>query len=176
MEKELEVKKRIRSSDVIAYGDGSICGKTGGYAYVILEGKRTTPDKYLRVFNEFNEQVKETTSNRMEIQAMLGALEFLILAHRKKELKFKNIYFFSDSKYTVNSTRWCYRWFAEEDMTKKNLDLWEKYVELKRELDYMDITTNIKWVKGHAGHIWNEHVDRLAKEASNKKIEKEIIN
>ena len=70
----------------------------------------------------------------------------------------------SDSKYMIDSItkRWVYGWKArgwvKSDKTPAlNPDLWERLLGL---LEIHRVTFN--WVKGHAGHPYNERCDALA--------------
>ena len=98
---------------------------------------------------------KETTNNRMELQAPIEALK----AIRKK----LPIHIYTDSKYVMEGiTRWLENWKRNNWRTAnkkpvKNQDLWE-------ELDQLASSHAIEWhwVKGHAGHEGNERADALA--------------
>ena len=97
-----------------------------------------------------------TTNNRMEITALIKALEKL------KEPC--DITLYSDSQYVCNAITkgWAKKWKNNNWMRNKkepalNPDLWEKLLSLieKHKLEVI-------WVKGHAGHPENERCDRLA--------------
>jgi len=99
-----------------------------------------------------------TTNNRMELQAPIEALKTI-----KRSVP---IHIYTDSKYVMDGiTQWLQNWKRNHWRTKnnkpvKNQDLWE-------ELDQLTAGHSISWhwVKGHAGHIENERVDTLAREA-----------
>ena len=99
-----------------------------------------------------------TTNNRMELQAPIEALKTI-----KRSVP---IHIYTDSKYVMDGiTQWLQNWKRNHWRTKnnkpvKNQDLWE-------ELDLLTAGHSISWhwVKGHAGHIENERVDTLAREA-----------
>lgn len=100
----------------------------------------------------------ETTNNRMEITAVIKALEAL------KESCEVNLY--TDSQYVCNAIDkgWAKKWQKNNWMRNKNepalnKDLWEKLLKL---LDSHNVKFN--WVKGHAGHPQNERCDQLAVE------------
>ena len=114
--------------------------------------------RYNGVEKELSGAALETTNNRMEMTAAIEAL---------KALKRKStIHLYTDSKYLKDGLeQWLQSWKARGFKTAdkkpvKNEDLW-------RELDTLfqkhDIT--VFWVKGHAGHVENERVDVLAREA-----------
>ncbi len=99
---------------------------------------------------------KATTNNRMELTAVIKALEQL-----KEPCK---VTLTTDSKYVSDgvSKGWAASWQQNgwRKADKKpalNPDLWERLLEL---LKIHDVTIN--WVKGHAGHPENERCDELA--------------
>ena len=110
----------------------------------------------------FNHQEKElwggeadTTNNRMELTAVIRALEALKRASRVR--------LYTDSQYVQKGiSQWIHDWKRRGWRTAdkkpvKNADLW-------RELDELAAKHDIEWhwVKGHAGHVENERADRLA--------------
>ncbi len=98
---------------------------------------------------------KTTTNNRMEILAVIRALEAL---KRRCSVKLH-----TDSKYVMQGiTAWIHGWKRNgwkttEKKPVKNDDLWRRLDELVRGHDIEWI-----WVKGHAGHDGNERADALA--------------
>lgn len=127
------------------YTDGSCInnGERGGYAAVICYDGRCVDKIYQGYLN--------TTNNRMELLAVIEALKY-----------FPNpieLTIISDSQYVVNSINGDYykKWIKEQDLSKKNLDLWFQLVDL---LNYHTVT--FQWVKGHNNHSMNEYADRLA--------------
>ena len=102
----------------------------------------------------------ETTNNRMELCAVIFALEAL------REPCEVNLY--SDSQYVCNALTqgWAKKWRANGWMRNKkekalNPDLWERLLDLCEKH-----TVHVNWVKGHAGHPENERCDRLATSAA----------
>ena len=98
----------------------------------------------------------ETTNNRMELCAVIFALEAL------REPCEVNLY--SDSQYVCNALTqgWAKKWRANGWMRNKkekalNPDLWERLLDLCEKH-----IVHVNWVKGHAGHPENERCDRLA--------------
>lgn len=99
-----------------------------------------------------------TTNNRMELTAVIRALEAL---KRPSQVRI-----FTDSEYVRRGiTEWVKNWKARGWKTAdrkpvKNQDLWEQ-------LDALAAGHQIewRWVKGHSGIPGNERVDRLANEA-----------
>ena len=105
---------------------------------------------------------KDTTNNRMELTAVIKALEAL------KEPCEAEIT--TDSKYVCDAVNngWVYSWQKNgwRKADKKpalNVDLWQRLLELLK----VHKTTFI-WVKGHNGHPYNERCDRLAVEQYKK--------
>lgn len=97
-----------------------------------------------------------TTNNRMEIMAVLKALEAL-----KKPC---NVTLCSDSQYVCNAIEkgWAKKWQKNNWMRNKkepalNVDLWERLLQL---LEAHNI--KVVWIRGHAGHPENERCDKLA--------------
>lgn len=101
----------------------------------------------------------DTTNNRMEMQAVISALEAL------KHSRY-SIVLTTDSRYVQDGiTQWLAQWKKRGWKTAakkpvKNEDLWRKLDQLAAEHDI-----DWRWVKGHSGHTENELVDQLANEA-----------
>jgi ribonuclease HI len=102
-----------------------------------------------------------TTNNRMELTAVIKALEVL-----KKPTK---VSVTTDSQYVKKGiTEWIKQWKKKNWMTSdkkpvKNKDLWEELDKLSQLHDI-----HWHWVKGHNNHIENEIADKLATEAIDK--------
>ena len=130
---------------VKVYTDGGASGNPGpgGYGIVMLSGKHR---------KEINGGFRLTTNNRMELLAVIIALE---------TLKFEdtNVTIYSDSKYVVDAVTkgWVFNWVKKNFKDKKNPDLWKRFLNIypKHEVKFV-------WVKGHAGNELNEVADRLA--------------
>ena len=94
---------------------------------------------------------KETTNNRMEMTAVIMALQAL-----KKSSK---VALYTDSQYVQKGvTEWMEGWKKKGWPSKvKNKDLWLEIDSLiqRHEVDF-------HWVRGHSGHPENERVDKLA--------------
>lgn len=96
-----------------------------------------------------------TTNNRMELLAVIKALEALKRPCRARV--------HTDSQYVQKGiSEWIHNWKRRGWMTAdkqpvKNADLW-------RELDQLSAQHEIEWVwvRGHAGHAENERADQLA--------------
>ena len=103
-----------------------------------------------------------TTNNRMELTAVIKALQAL-----KESCE---ITLTSDSKYVLDAITngWAESWRAKgwkkaDKSPALNPDLWEILLEeiKKHQITYV-------WVKGHAGHPYNERCDEMAQNESGK--------
>jgi ribonuclease HI len=102
-----------------------------------------------------------TTNNRMEMTAVIRALEALIEPCE--------VLLHSDSRYVIDGmTKWIHGWQKKGwiNSSKKpvrNAELWHELIEAAAP---HKITW--QWVKGHDGHVENERVDKLASDAASK--------
>ncbi|MDA1343321.1 MAG: ribonuclease HI [Proteobacteria bacterium] len=133
---------------VIIYTDGACRGNPGPGGWgVILSYKGNAKELY--------GGEPETTNNRMELTAVINALETLT--------KPCAVQINSDSKYVLQGiTEWMDNWKKRDWKTAskspvKNEDLW-------RRLDAARLPHNIEWlwVKGHSGNSGNDRADQLA--------------
>ena len=139
------------------YTDGATTGNgsayaTGGWAYVILKDGR--------IVSENSGGEIGTTNQRMELTAALRACEEI-----DKMDGFATVRLYSDSAYLINCFKqnWWKSWRANGWKNSKkepvaNQDLWEKLIYFFMKAPGYDF---IK-IRGHAGHEYNELVDRLA--------------
>jgi len=134
------------------YTDGASSGNPGpgGYGVILRSGQH---------YKELSAGYRKTTNNRMELLAVIKALEAL------KNLN-QTVTIHSDSKYVIDAIekRWVHGWVAKGFKDKKNKDLWLRYLELSK-LHRI----NFVWVRGHNGHPENERCDQLAVAASKQK-------
>ena len=134
------------------FTDGASSGNPGpgGYGAILRSGK---------YYKELSEGFRKTTNNRMELLAVIKALEAL----KKPD---QTVIIYSDSKYVIDAIdkKWVYGWLQKGFKDKKNKDLWLRYLDISKQ-------HNIKfvWVRGHAGHKENERCDELAVSASKQK-------
>jgi len=140
-------------SKIIIYTDGAARGNPGpgGYGIVMKAGQHR---------KELSEGFRKTTNNRMELLAVIVALEAL-----KNENSDVEIY--TDSKYVSDAVDkgWVFGWEKVQFKKKKNPDLWIRFLKI-----YRKHKVKFHWVKGHANIPENERCDQLAVEASKKSI------
>ncbi len=131
------------------YTDGACSGNPGrgGWGAILRFGEHE---------KELCGGEPSTTNNRMELSAVIAALQALKVPC--------TVRLTTDSQYVAKAINdnWLYNWKIRSWRTAnkgpvKNVDLWKKLDEL---LITHDVT--FVWVKGHAGHIENERCDRLA--------------
>jgi ribonuclease HI len=134
---------------VTIYTDGSAKGNpgNGGYGAVLLAGSHK---------KELSKGFINTTNNRMELLAVIVALEVL-------KNPGTDVTVYSDSKYVVDSVekKWVFNWVKTNFKDKKNVDLWKRFL-----LIYPKHKVKFIWVKGHAGNLYNERCDVLAVSAA----------
>ena len=133
----------------MVYTDGACTGNPGpgGYGVILQYGEHR---------RELSGGYRRTTNNRMELTAVISALEAL-----KEPCR---VTVFSDSEYVVNgiSKGWALGWRAkgwrrQGNKIVPNWELWRRLLEL---CDKHDV--EFRWVQGHAGHVENERCDELA--------------
>ena len=135
------------------YTDGACSGNPGPGGYgIVMEWVGKTYRK------EFYEGFRKTTNNRMELLAVIIALE-------KIKTTDVIITVFSDSKYVVDAVekKWLKGWVVKRFKNIKNPDLWQRFLKI-----YDEKTTRFEWIKGHNEHPQNERCDLLAVKASKK--------
>lgn len=132
------------------YTDGASRGNPGpgGYGVVMLYGN---------VRKELSQGYRLTTNNRMELLAVIKALQAL---KRTDEA----VHLYTDSQYVVNAVQkgWLKKWIDTNFAGgKKNKDLWMQYYEIAK-----PFSIHFYWVKGHADNIYNNRCDQLATKAA----------
>ena len=136
--------------EVTIYTDGACQGNPGpgGWGALLRYGKH---EKTLCGGE------KDTTNNRMELMAAIEALRALNTPCQ--------VTLFTDSEYLKKGiTEWMPAWKRRNWRRKggklANVDLWMK---LDEEIGRHEI--HWRWVRGHAGNVYNERVDQLARKA-----------
>ena len=140
-------------SDVVEiFTDGACKGNPGigGWGALIQYNGQT---------RELFGGVKLTTNNRMELLAVIRALEALTRPCK--------IHLHTDSTYVQKGiSEWIHLWKKQNWRTSnkkevKNNDLWKKLDQLaqQHQIDWL-------WVRGHSGHDGNEQADKLANQGA----------
>ena len=149
------------------YTDGSARfnpGK-GGWATVIMNEDETA------ILDNFYDSEEHTTNNRMELKAMLCALQYA------SDHPDSHCIIHSDSAYVVNScTSWIYNWSSNGWRNSKKQEV--ENIDLMKALwSYLSrdfFNADIKKCSGHSGDVGNELADALA--THNISRYKDIIN
>jgi ribonuclease HI len=136
-------------SQLIIYTDGAARGNPGpgGYGAILMWGNAR---------KELSAGYRRTTNNRMELMAVIAALQ----ATTREGL---DITICSDSSYVVNAIEkgWLRNWTRINFKDKKNPDLWRRYATLAAKHNIRFV-----WVKGHADNPFNNRCDELATAAA----------
>ena len=138
------------------YTDGACSGNPGpgGWAFILRH-----PDSGAEIERADGEP--QTTNNRMELMAVIEGLKALNEPC--------DVELYSDSQYVLKGLEeWMDGWKKKGWMRTKSQPV--KNVELWKELDGLrnQHTMHYHWVKGHAGHDFNERCDQLATGAARK--------
>lgn len=137
----------------VIYTDGACLGNPGpgGWAAVLIDQDQR---------RELSGGYQRTTNNRMELLAVIEALE-IFPPHTPADL-------YTDSKYLHDAVNkgWLRKWKRNGWRTAdkrevKNQDLWLRLDALLADRD-----VELHWVRGHAGNPENECCDRLASAAA----------
>ncbi len=149
------------------YTDGACSGNPGpgGFGTILVHIDKNG----IKHEKELSEGFKSVTNNQMELLAVISGLEAL-----KKPC---DVTLYSDSKYVVDAfnNNWIDSWIKKGWRTAgkspvKNIELWQRLLKAKEPHNVEFI-----WVKGHAGHEFNERCDTLAVNASKSLNLKEKI-
>lgn len=135
--------------NIVLYTDGACSGNPGpgGYCAILQFGE------HIRYISGSDES---TTNNRMELTAVIEGLKAL-----KRPCNVKVI---SDSKYVCDAINcnWLNSWKNKDwkkgdGKTVANPELWKELANL---LQLHSVS--FEWIKGHAGHHYNEECDKIA--------------
>jgi ribonuclease HI len=130
---------------ITIYTDGAASGNPGpgGFGAVLEAGPHR---------RELWGGFRRTTNNRMELLAVIVALEAL-------KGEGHEVTVVSDSKYVVDAVEkgWVFGWERKRFAKRKNPDLWRRFLPV-----YRKHQVRFHWIRGHAGHPQNELCDRLA--------------
>ena len=141
----------MKDSTIHIFTDGACSGNPGpgGWAAILRVGGHE---------REISGGEEQTTNNRMELMAVIRALEAL------KQPSTVRLH--TDSRYVMDgASKWLRNWKANGWKTADKKPV--KNVELWRMLDDAMTRHKIawKWVAGHSGHAENERADALARAA-----------
>ena len=141
------------------YTDGACSGNPGpgGWGTVIYFADGSV--------HELGGAERQTTNNRMEMQAAIAALQFLADSGQSQSIEL-----YTDSEYVKNGiTQWITGWKKKGWKTSTgkpvlNQDLWEIMDKLN--------SKQVQWryVRGHAGNVGNERCDTIARAFSLGKV------
>lgn len=137
------------------FTDGACSGNPGKGGYGIL--MRVADKNYQKTFSK---GYRKTTNNRMELLAVIVALEQLKEAGHE-------VHIFTDSKYVSDAInqKWLFGWVKKGFVKVKNPDLWKRFYPL-----FTQFKPEFHWIKGHNGHPENEICDQLAVKAAKSQI------
>lgn len=137
-------------SKLIVYTDGSCLGNPGpgGWAFLILEQKNTS--QFDELYSSFGGE-SHTTNNRMEMQAIIKAMQYLLSNYPKHQSTL-----YSDSNLIIQTINQGWK-------KKANTDLWLEIDQLREKL-----SIDFQWVKGHSVDRFNHQCDLLAQKAAQK--------
>ena len=127
------------------YTDGACSGNPGpgGWGAILRYNGRE---------KEISGGEGQTTNNRMELSAVIAALECL------KEPCTVELY--SDSRYVIDAESWRKKgWIKSDKKPALNADLWERLLALTQRHEM-----RCHWVRGHADNEYNNRCDALAVE------------
>jgi ribonuclease HI len=134
------------------YTDGACTGNPGpgGWGVVVYFNDGSV--------YEIGDGCRQTTNNRMEMQAAIGALQYFDQSGQSEPITL-----YTDSEYLINCvTKWVKSW-KKKDWKKAD----GKPVQNQDLLEVLDELNNrkVKWqhVRGHAGNVGNERCDAIAR-------------
>jgi len=151
--------RKLKGREKLIFADGACSGNPGpgGYGAILrVDGNEI----------ELSGSEPETTNNRMELMAVIAALESLQSP--------SNVRVITDSNYVVKGmTEWLPNWLRNNWRNSQNRpilnrDLWERLLKVSNKHQ-----VSWHWIRGHDGHPENERCDKLATEAIKK--QKEVV-
>lgn len=142
---------------MIIYTDGSSHPNPGpgGFGVVVLDNNENLVYTY-------SKQSADTTNNREELKAILYA--FLNHGVKLNDWNINVPIVYSDSNYCVQTFNdWMFNWarngwIKSDKKVPENLDLIQAYYDWYQK----GYRIELRKIKGHAGHQWNEMADGLA--------------
>lgn len=132
------LQNSIFKSELIVYTDGSHKAKWGSWAFIIVRRNKI-------IYEAFGRS-RKTNSHRMEFQAAIEALKYIKLGEK--------VTLCTDSRVLIKSSENLFQLKAVNE---------DQLFELSQLCK--DRRVSWKWVKAHAGHIFNERCDELCRQA-----------
>lgn len=195
MEGELLVKiENSNELDLIVYTDGSAIPNPGvvgfgvhGYAFKDYsetpveefsntysnKGYITNDDsemdtKYVKpeyIIDLFQSCAFAESNNYAEISALFIVLDWVIC----NEYTFKSILIYTDSAYVVKGvTEWLSKWEESDFKNISSATMWKDISRKLKTIREKGTGIDVKWIKGHKGHLGNELADAIANIARNQ--------
>lgn len=137
-------KFRRTQATILISTDGSTAGKPGKDTGLLPAGAWAYINHQTR--EEKSGSAFDTTNNRMELKAVIEAMRSLPIN--------SSVIIRSDSKYVCNGIN-------KGHFINGNHDLWREVMDVSKGIKY-----RLAWVKGHAGDVFNEAADKLARETA----------
>lgn len=130
---------------ITVHTDGASKGNPGPGAYAAIL-------QYKDYHKELVQGFRKTTNNRMELLAVIAALEAI-------KTRGQTVLVYSDARYVIDAVAkgWLQAWVDKGFKGRKNADLWRRFWAL-----YQQHQVTLFWVRGHAGDPGNERCDQLA--------------
>lgn len=130
---------------ITVFTDGACSGNPGpgGFGVILRCGS---------LEKEISRGFASTTNNRMELLAVITALEAI-------RWDGADVTVWSDSSYVVDAVEkgWVFSWEKKGFAKKANPDLWMRFLAV-----YRRHNVRFQWIRGHNGHPENERCDALA--------------
>lgn len=145
----IQLLKHMAKPQITIFTDGAARGNPGPGGFGVVMKSRNKRKELAQGF-------RLTTNNRMELLAVIVALEAL-------KIPGSEVTVYTDSKYVSEAVEkgWVFDWEKKQFKKKKNPDLWKRFLAI-----YRLHQVRFVWVKGHANIPDNERCDQLAVQAS----------
>lgn len=164
---EIQRRSKEKIIDLEIYTDGSLkrFGNQmtfGAWGFIVIQDGK---EIYEASGSEYG-----TTNQRMELEAIVQALNYIITIRRPNE----RIMIYSDSAYAINCylQEWYVKWMSNGWVNSKkepvaNQDQWQKIIPYFDNFWY-----SFSKVTAHANSFWNNKCDKIVQDAAEKlKIE-----
>ncbi len=166
---------------VVLYTDGGCQGNPGpgawaAVSYLEPDERHSRTAEGVAAPQELSGASARTTNNQMELQAVIEGLRALPRQYPQlsepcepRPSEPLEIAVYTDSQYVKNGiSSWIHNWKKNAWRTSakkpvKNKELWQ---ELERQVTALERYGSLRWhwVKGHAGHYYNERCDELVRQ------------